>query len=114
MRPRNIFQKTNGNVVIIAEEGYRTSWGDANNYSYYHNNIIISEHQKNGEVVWSHIIEKYGNTSENIPRNFSFFSFKNDLCLFYNNMDSKQKLYMTHIDENGNIKMDFQLLILRI
>ena len=105
MRPRNIFQKPNGNFVIIGEEGYRTAWGDSHqNHSYYHNNIIISEHQKDGEIVWSHLIKKYGNTTKDCLREFFLFKSKNDLYLVYNDNNSKQKLTMTYLDENGNIK----------
>ncbi|MFK8007252.1 MAG: hypothetical protein AB8H03_12820 [Saprospiraceae bacterium] len=107
MRPRNIFQKPNGNFVIIGEEGYRTVWGDSHqNHSYYHNNIIISEHQKDGEIIWSHLIKKYGNTTEDSPRDFFLFKSKNDLYLIFNNNNSKQKLILTSIDKNGNIKVN--------
>lgn len=107
---RSVFHKANGNFIIIGEESYRTASGSSDNpiYYYFHNNVIISEHNEKGEIVWNHIVKKHGSSRSNIPKEYFLLKNKDAFYLVYNSSRKKKKgIKLTHINNEGEIESNY-------
>ena len=104
LRLRNIFQKPNGNYIIIGEEGYQNTPEVTYSKIHYYTNysMIISEINNQHGDVWSHLIKKRNSTNINHPKSFFLFNSNNEIFLLYNK--SKESFNMTYINEDGKIK----------
>lgn len=114
---RDIIVKPNGSALLLAEQYYvrvvTTTYTDANGnirtrttYYYYYNDIIAMNFDKNGELEWKTIIDKYQVSTNDGGYYSSFFTVQkgNDIHIIYNDRKSET------IDTEGMTKSEISKL----